>query len=214
MEDKEKKEKQDCRKKVVIFGGTFDPIHTGHLFIAESCLEKLGVSEVWFMPSGKPPHKRNREELVSGFQRAEMIRRAIKEYSHFKLRLDDMEREGYSYTYKLMQRLTRRYPDYSFYFLIGADSLMDFGQWVEPGRIMECCTLVVAMRNGFSFEKLLEESTRLKERYGGDIILLQDREIPVSSSDIRKMISNGQSAAEYLPKAVAQYIESERLYHS
>ena len=113
-------------KKIGIMGGTFDPIHMGHLILGEKAYEQLGLDKVLFMPCGNPPHKRNRKGRATDEQRAEMVRLAIKDNPHFELSLIEMHEEGYTYTYRTLEQLNAANPDTEYYFIIGADSLYNF----------------------------------------------------------------------------------------
>ena len=95
------------KKRIGIMGGTFDPIHIGHLILAEKAYEELALDEVWFMPSGNPPHKQNREGRASDQQRVEMVRKSIADNSHFRLSTEEMHPDGYTYTYETLERLHR-----------------------------------------------------------------------------------------------------------
>ena len=123
------------RKRIGIMGGTFDPIHMGHLILGEKAYEQFSLDQVLFMPAGNPPHKRNRAGRASDEQRVEMVRRAINGNPHFALSLIEMNEEGYTYTYRTLENLKKEHPDTDYYFIIGADSLFSFETWMEPGRI-------------------------------------------------------------------------------
>lgn len=124
------------KKRIGIMGGTFDPIHIGHLILAEKAYEELDLDEVWFMPSGNPPHKQNRTGRASDKQRVEMVRRAIADNPHFRLSTEEMHPDGYTYTYEIIGTPAMRNIRIIFYyFIIGADSLYDFDMWRRPDRI-------------------------------------------------------------------------------
>ena len=114
------------KRKIGIMGGTFDPIHIGHLILAEKAYQQFKLDRILFMPAGNPPHKQNREGRATDAQRIEMVRRAIADNAHFELSLDEMNADGYSYTYRTLERLKGQNPDTEYYFIIGADSLFDF----------------------------------------------------------------------------------------
>ena len=112
------------KRKIGILGGTFDPIHVGHLILAERAYYQFGLEEVLIMPSGNPPHKRNRINRASLEERIEMVRLAIEDNPHFTLSLDDAHEMGYSYTRATLERLTAQNPDVEYYFIMGADLLL------------------------------------------------------------------------------------------
>ena len=154
-------------RKIGIMGGTFDPVHIGHLILGEGAYEQFGLSEVWFMPAGNPPHKQNRKGRATDAQRVEMVKRAIAGNPHFALCMAEMNADGFTYSYRTLETLNRRYPDTEFYFILGADSLFDFHKWREPGRICAACKIVVATRNQVSSEKLDEAIAKNRERFHG-----------------------------------------------
>ena len=142
---------QNNRKKIGIMGGTFDPIHMGHLILGEQSYEQFQLDKVLFMPSGNPPHKRDRAGRASDNQRVDMVRLAIEDNPHFELSLAEMHETGYTYTYRTLEELKEYNPDTDYYFIIGADSLFAFDEWMEPERICRACTLVVAVRDHASY---------------------------------------------------------------
>lgn len=202
------------RKRIGIMGGTFDPIHVGHLILGERAYEQLGLNKVWFMPSGNPPHKRNRAGRASDCQRIEMVKRAIEGNPHFELSLIEMNEEGYSYTYRTLEMLKEQNPDTDYYFIIGADSLYSFATWKEPARICNACTLVVATRNHTPIRELNQEMTYLSQQYGGQFLRLDTMNIDISSELIRQWLQKKKSLRYYVPDDVIRYIYQNNIYHS
>ncbi len=144
------------RKRVGIMGGTFDPIHIGHLILGETAYEQFDLDQVFFMPAGNPPHKRNRLHRATDEQRSEMVRRAIASNPHFSLSLEEMNEDGFTYTYRTLERLKAEHPDTDYFFILGADSLFDFDKWREPGTNMQERVLwwrrpgiILSVRNGW-----------------------------------------------------------------
>ena len=123
------------KKRIGIMGGTFDPIHIGHLILGETAYHQFQLDKVLFMPAGNPPHKQDRENRATDSQRVDMVRLAIASNPHFTLSLEEMHKEGYTYTYRTLERLKQQNPDTEYYFILGADSLYTFDDWKEPGRI-------------------------------------------------------------------------------
>lgn len=198
--------------KVGIMGGTFDPIHIGHLILGEMAYEQFHLDQVWFMPSGNPPHKQNRRGQASDAQRVEMVKEAIADNPHFALSLEEMNADGYSYTYRTLERLKACYPHTEFYFIMGEDSLVDFDTWKEPQRIAELCTLVVATRDQTKpevFEALLKSRS---EQFQTEFLKLATPNIDISSHAIRERIRSQQSVRYYLPESVRQFIRKQRMY--
>lgn len=201
------------RKRIGIMGGTFDPIHMGHLILGEKAYEQFSLDQVLFMPAGNPPHKRNRAGRASDEQRVEMVRRAINGNPHFALSLIEMNEEGYTYTYRTLENLKKEHPDTDYYFIIGADSLFSFETWMEPGRICQTCTLVVAVRNHMPTTKLCMEVERLTNKYQGCFLLLDMMNIDVSSQLLRQWCREDKSLRYYVPDSVISYIEENHIYH-
>ena len=134
---------EKTNRKIGIMGGTFDPIHIGHLILGEAAYEQFGLDEVWFLPAGNPPHKRNRAGRAKDAQRVEMVRRAIASNPHFVLCTKEMEDEGYTYSYRTLEAMRKEHPGTEFYFIIGADSLFYFDEWKNPERICAAAKILV-----------------------------------------------------------------------
>lgn len=200
------------KKKIGIMGGTFDPIHVGHLVLAETAYEQYGLDLVWFMPSGNPPHKRNRAGRATDEQRVAMVQRAIAGNDHFALSMEDMQPEGYSYTYLLLERLQTKNPDAEFYFIIGGDSLFDFDTWREPAKICQRAKLLVAGRNQVSKLQVEEQMQALAQRYGGEFLLLDVPNLDISSNMLRQRTMEQKSIRYYVPDSVGSYISEQHLY--
>lgn len=202
------------KKKIGIMGGTFDPIHVGHLILGEKAYEQLGLDKVWFMPSGNPPHKRNREGRATDEQRIAMVKKAIAGNEHFELSLIEMHEEGYSYTYRTLEMLKKENPDTEYYFIIGADSLYNLDTWMEPSRICQACTMVVATRNHTPMTELNCEMEKMSTKFGGRFLRLDTLNIDISSELLRKWIKERKSIRYYVPDDVIQYIYDNHMYLS
>ena len=202
----------DSRKRVGIMGGTFDPIHLGHLILGEKAYEQLHLDKVLFMPSGNPPHKRNRQGRATDDQRVEMVRKAICGNPHFELSLTEMHENGYTYTYHTLEIMKKQNPDTDYYFIIGEDSLYDFDSWMKPDRICQNCILVVAVRNHTSVAELDREMERLSLKYKGTFLRLDTMNIDISSETIRDWIKEKKSIRYYVADQVISYIEENHIY--
>ena len=203
---------KEKRKKIGLMGGTFDPIHIGHLILGEAAWRQFCLDEVWFLPAGNPPHKQNRAGRASDRERLEMVRLAIQSNPHFVLSLIEMNKDGYSYTYRTLERLHGQYPDADWYFIMGADSLTDFDTWREPQRIADACRIVVATRNQMepaSFRTLL---AKRREEFHHDFLELDTPNLDISSKHLREMIRSGESIRYYTPDTVLNYIRQNRIY--
>ena len=204
--------------KIGIMGGTFDPIHIGHLLLGEFAYEDFGLDEVWFLPNGNPPHKdttahNDKEEDEKALQqRVEMIRRAIHGVPHFKLCLHEASSVKHSYTYQTMRELNKEYPEDSFYFILGADSLFAIEQWRYFKEIFPTCTILAAMRDDKDVKDMEQQISYLSEKYGARIALLQAPLLEISSTTIRKRAAKDLSIHYMVPDSVVEYISQNQLY--
>lgn len=198
--------------KIGIMGGTFDPIHIGHLILGENAWQQLGLDTVIYMPAGNPPHKQHREGRATDRQRMDMVQLATTINPHFVVSGYEMNEDGFSYTHRTLEHMHKVYPDSELYFIIGADSLFDFDTWREPQKIADLSTLVVATRNHTSTEKMDAAIRHVREKYHADVIRLDTENIDVSSKMIREWIRDGHSIRYYVTADVEQYIMKYRLY--
>ncbi len=198
--------------RIGIMGGTFDPIHWGHLSIGRQARREWGLKEVWYMPSGQPPHKKD-HQVTDGDKRCAMVKLALKGeeglvFSDFELR-----RPGNTYTAQTLRLLRAAYPEHEFYFILGADSLYEIEQWYHPEQIMDKAVILAACREYSQSHPSLEAQIGcLAEKYGARIYRLHSREMDVSSKEIRDMVSDGREPKGLLPEAVLAYIREHGLY--
>lgn len=198
--------------KIGIMGGTFNPIHNGHLLMAEQAWKEYDLHEIWFMPNGNPPHKPQTENICASF-REEMVALAIEGREGFRLEEYESDRKEISYTYQTMEYFTSRYPEYEFYYMIGADSLFSLESWRYPERIFSSCILLAACRDKQDRPELLEkEIARLRALYGADIRILHMPLVDISSRLIRERIQKDISVSDLVPKPVENYIHTHHLY--
>lgn len=198
-------------RKVGIMGGTFNPIHNGHLMLAEEALRQFLLDEVLFMPSGKSYMKAN-QDVQSGQTRAEMTALAIQDHPYFKLSTLELEHKGNTYTYRTLECLKKDSSDADYYFIMGADNLFHITQWALPERIFSNCCILAAARNDKTTDDLESQIRMLKQEYDADIRVLQTSPMDISSSDIRRKILAGESIKGEVPEAVRTYIEKKGLY--
>lgn len=199
--------------KVGIMGGTFNPIHFGHLFLAEQAYVQIGLDKVLFMPSKNPPHKMKPVE-VSEQQRVNMINLAISDNPHFELSTFELLREGLTFTAETLTLLKKSNPDTEYYFIVGADSLFMMQNWKMPQVVFELCTVVAAGRDNAEKEQILGHAQYLKQTFGANIIYLDMPTIQISSGDIRSRIADGMSVRYYMPEKVIEYIVTNKLYET
>ena len=203
---------EDRIRKIGIMGGTFDPIHIGHLILGEIAYEQFGLDRVLFMPAGNPPHKQNRSGRATDEQRVEMVRRAIAGNPHFEISMAEMHADGFTYTYRTLEMLHQTNTDARFYFILGADSLFDFEKLKEPQRICDACTIVAATRNRINEKQLEDRMEELRLRYHGIFLKLDTPNLDRSSEFIRKRIKMNQTVRYYLPDSVLEYIAAQKIY--
>jgi len=194
-----------------ILGGSFDPIHLGHLVMAEVCREQLNLDEVWFVPAGHPPHKTDRE-LASAKSRAEMLEFALAGIPEFQISDIELKKDSTSFTVETLESLAAEDPERELFLIIGADSLHDFPTWKEPARIAELAK-IIAVNRGRQDPPALEE---IEQKLGLDVVdrirVVEMPGIDVSSTDIRHRIRSGHSIRFLVPKAVEAYINEHKLY--
>ena len=198
--------------KVGIMGGTFDPIHVGHLILAESAYQQFGLDEVLIMPSGNPPHKKDRTGGPTLDQRIEMVSLAIEDNDHFTLSTEEAHDKGYTYTRATLERLTSENPDTEYYFIMGADSLFYFDTWKDPERIAQLAVLVVATRYHVDEVQLSEAIASVGQKFGATIEKLSTPNMDISSSMIRDWVRQKQSIRYYVPDRVIDYITKAGIY--
>lgn len=199
-------------KKIGIMGGTFDPVHNGHLLLGKQAYIEYGLDCIWYMPSGQPPHKKDRK-VTDIKDRCEMLKLAIEGEPAFEFSDFEVSREGYSYTARTLTLLLETYPEYEFYFIIGADSLYEIETWYHPDIVIGSVPILVAGREyGDKHLPMNEQIVRLNQKYNGRIAMLHCTEVDISSEEIRDLVSRKKSPVKYVPKKVASYIERHQLY--
>ena len=194
--------------RIGVYGGTFDPIHLGHLILAEACHEVCALDQVWFVVAGEPPHKRGDRTAVK--HRLEMVSLAVAGNPAFIVSELETDRPGPHYSVETLQAIRCDHPADDLFFLIGGDSLIDLPQWREPGRILHLAALVVANRAGFDPPPLALEADP-----GYPARPIQHVAIPpigIASSDLRRRLGAGESIRYQVPRAVEAYIAAHGLY--
>lgn len=201
-------------RKIGIMGGTFDPVHNGHLMLADTAYHQFGLDQVWFLPNGNPPHKKEENIGTDARHRSRMVALAIQGRDYCRLEEYEVRRREVSCSYQTLEHFRKQYPEDEFYFIIGADSLFAIETWVHPERIFPACVILAACRDDHdSLEEMKAQIEHLKKVYPkARIQLLRSPLIPVSSSEIRRKIQAGLSIAEEVPEEVEAYIKEEELY--
>ena len=199
------------RRKIGILGGTFDPFHKGHFMLAETAYAQFSLDEMWIMPNGNPPHKRNIEQ-TDFKMRCEMIQIAISDAPYMELCDFEGSEDCYHFTYQTLGKFHEMYPDDEFYFIIGADSLRDFPTWREPGEIAKLCTLLVACRDESGITDLKEKIVEMEQRFGAKCLIMNSPKVDAASSEIREKLSRGEDISAYVGEKVCNYIKEKKLY--
>lgn len=197
--------------KIGIMGGTFNPIHYGHLFLAENAYEQVGLDKVFFMPSKNPPHKAKPTEVTQQ-QRVDMINLAIRDNPHFELSTMELERDGFTYTADTLTLLAEMNPNTKYYFLVGADSLFMMQNWHKPQIIFDLCIIIAAGRDNADEKQILQHISYLENTFNANIRYINVPTIQVASNDIRKRLEADKTVRYYLPDSVIDYINSNNLY--
>lgn len=217
--------------KTGILGGTFNPVHLGHILLALEAREKLKLDEVLFIPTGDPPHKTG-QALASAKDRHEMVRLAISGYPFFKVSSMEIDRKNKSYTIDTVRELKTQRPGDSFYFIIGLDAFMEIGSWKEPETLLNLVHFIVVSRPGSRFRDLVNipgfepasvdslkamDEERISQyefspRHGLSIVLLWIEPVSVSSSEIRENIRKGTMNNKFLPDQVKSYIIEKKVF--
>jgi nicotinate-nucleotide adenylyltransferase len=217
--------------KLGLLGGSFNPVHDGHLAIARHTREALELDQILFIPTGHPPHKPN-GGLAPAQDRYEMVRLAIAPDPAFAISDVEIRRPGKSYSIDTIRQLQQEYgPHTQLFFLIGLDAFLDFPSWRDPRTLLELCSFVVLSRPGLSFRSLSTVSLlppipypsladldagrvfRIEAQIGGQrLICLKQPPCPISASDIRARIRQGLPVANLLPPLVESYILRHHLY--
>jgi nicotinate-nucleotide adenylyltransferase len=203
------REKHCARERIGVFGGTFDPVHNGHLHIAREVRQALDLDRIIWVPAGKPPHKRG--QIVSDDQdRVAMLELALGDASCDAVSTIELDRPGPSYTADTLEHLAQSLAAAKLVFIMGEDSLRDFPTWKDPKRILAVAELAVAGRPGIDtdVEVLVRQLPELKDR----VTLVPMEEMPVSSSEIRRRVAEDAPIADLVPATVAEYIAREGLY--
>ncbi len=193
-----------------LLGGTFDPVHRGHLALARAAGDELGLDEVLFLPAGQPWRKAG-QMIASNEHRLAMLRRALEGEAAFQVSRLELERAGPSYTADTLEALRDDRPEDELFFLLGEDALMDLPNWSRPPRILELARLAVARRADSSPEAL-EEAERRLPGLGERVVWLKMSVVAVSATEIRERVREGQPIGDLLPATVEEYIRKQGLY--
>ncbi|WP_244833423.1 nicotinate-nucleotide adenylyltransferase [Clostridium sp. BJN0001] len=203
-------------KRYGIIGGTFDPIHNGHLYIAYEALIKFKLDKVIFMPACIQPFKTDKK-VADAVDRLNMVSLAVFPYKEFEVSDYEIKNEGVSYTYKTLKHFKKKFLDENedsieIYFIIGADCIMELETWTCIKEIFKSAKIIGFSRQGYLEEEVSLKSKYLKDKYGADIKFISIKNLEISSTDIRKRIGEGIRVDFFLPDKVLEYINTKSLY--
>ena len=200
--------------KIGILGGTFNPIHLGHLKLAETAYKELNLDKILIMPTGVS-YLKSADIVKSKDIRADMVKLAINDYPYFEFSDIELKREGNTYTYETLSYLKKQNPLVDYYYIIGADTLFSIENWKKPDEIFNKCIICVMNRDGSNCEALQKQIEKLSCLFDAKIVILNCPEINISSSNIRKLFieNNIADAKNMLPKDVFNYIVSNKIYN-
>ena len=200
-------------QKIGVFGGSFNPIHTGHLVMAQDVYEQFGLSKVLFIPAKIPPHKQG-HHLIAAEDRLAMIQAAIQGDARFEVWDGEIKRGGVSYSVDTVRQLKTLYPNAELFFIIGGDTLVELHTWKDIYDLFELCEFVTITRPGFIFEELSGEQLQLKDPWPKRLVqnIILGHLVEISSTDIRMRASKGLSIRYLVPRGVELYIQERKLY--
>jgi nicotinate-nucleotide adenylyltransferase len=198
-------------RKIGIMGGTFNPIHYGHLLIAENACAQLGLDEVRFIPTGRSPHKQG-QACLSGTHRLRMVELAIADNPCFLADNRELLRDDVSYTCVTLEELKRQFPEDELYFIMGGDSLRDFHTWYQPGSICDHAVLVAAIRDDCDQSHLEDYASALRRDLSAEVRLLHTPNLSVTSRELRRRVRAGETIRYQVPETVRHYIYANALY--
>jgi nicotinate-nucleotide adenylyltransferase len=198
--------------KMGICGGTFDPVHIGHLAVAEMVRSGFGLDRILFIPTGKPPHK-NTNSVTDPVHRLNMVKCAVSTNPSFEAVSIEVDRQGYTYTVDTLNELHRIYPqETEFYYIIGADVVMDLLTWKRVEEVFTLTRFIALMRPGYKNTEFDSHIKTLKRKYDINIVSFEAPLIDISSTMIRERIRNGESVKYLVSEPVEKYIRENNLY--
>ncbi|MDR1515340.1 MAG: nicotinate-nucleotide adenylyltransferase [Synergistaceae bacterium] len=193
--------------RIGIMGGTFDPIHYGHLFAAAETADELKLDKVIFVPTGAPPHKKYKE-MAGAIERYEMTLLAITGNERFEISRTETDRLGLSYTLDTLTAMRAMYPQSELFFITGVDAILDIDKWKNPFEITLMCTIAVVKRPGYDNARLC----KLPGEIRSSVYVVGTPMLDISATDIRHRVSAGRGVRYLMPESVRAYIEKNGLY--
>lgn len=217
--------REDKIQKIGILGGTFDPVHKGHIAVARTVLDRYQLNRILFIPAFSPPHKDN--QLTPFSHRVAMLENCLENMSHMSISMLEAERDAPSYTVETLHELHKRIGPCIFYLIVGADMFVEIELWYRYQKLFQLAHIIVAARPGVTLDGIIKQVDRLPGAFqydrnqqvwsredGRTISYCHDIEEYISSSDIRSRLAKGEAAEELLPEPVSKYIQKHGLYIS
>lgn len=198
-------------KKIGVLGGTFDPLHYGHLSIAKSALDEFELDEIFLMPAHVQPFKIGRN-ITEPVHRVNMVKLVAEEYEGFRTITKEAFNEEVSYTYKTLCDLKEEMGECRIYFVLGTDSFLSIERWYKAPELLRDFSIIVGERPGYKENEVLDLKKHLEEKYGADIGILNNRILEISSTEIKENIKQGKSIDHMVPAQVERYIRENGLY--
>lgn len=199
-------------RKIGIFGGSFDPVHLGHTGLAEDAMKQSGLEKVVFVPARLQPFKLDKK-LASGDDRVEMLKLAAGDTAGFEISTYELDNEGVSYSYLTMRAMREKYgKDVKLYFITGTDAFLKIDMWKNSEEMLTEYSYVIGTRPGYKHEELKLTMENIRKKYGTEIINIDNVQVDVSSTEIRDIISRGDSAEGLISPEVERYIRDNGLY--
>lgn len=198
--------------KYGIMGGTFDPIHYGHLVIANEVMFEFSLNRIYFIPTGQPPHKSS-DGITSPEHRYMMTQLATMSHPCFDVSDYEVTKKGPSYTIETIRYLKKNYPDVEWYFIAGADTILDLSTWKDPEELFKICAFIAVNRPGYGKDLLDRQIHQAKQKYGAEIHVVNAPLLKISSTDIRFRLMTNKPIKYLLPETVEAYIRKNGLYN-
>jgi len=197
--------------KVGILGGTFNPIHNGHLYMGKCALDELGLDKILFIPTGVS-YLKDQNQILPKEVRFHMVSLCCESDARMEVSDIEINRDGNTYTYETLLALKEMHPDWDMYFIIGADTAYMIESWIKPEIIMKLASLIILYRQGQSLEDLFSQCKHLEEKYRAKCILLKSQAINVSSTEIREKLKVGEDVSKLLPEVLYKFILDNHYY--
>ncbi len=200
------------KKNIGILGGSFDPVHAGHIALALDAIDQGHLDQVWIMPAKVQPFKQDKE-VVPAAHRLAMLQLAIEDQEDLAISTLEMELEGVSYTYRTLREARKTLPpDGHLYFITGADSFIKMDTWMNAQDLLKENSVIVGQRPGYLEKEVQEAKNRFEALYGTEVILLQNHLLDISSTEIVRRLHQGESIQGLVPPKVETYIYQKGLY--